>query len=77
MALQALTDLATGTAATVQTIALDFAARERLAALGVKPGRSVTVVRRMGRGGPLQLRAGQTDVVLRAEDAARIEVAAA
>ncbi|MFN7570037.1 MAG: ferrous iron transport protein A [Betaproteobacteria bacterium] len=72
-----LTELATGIAAVVQGIALDFAARERLAALGVKPGRTVTVVRRMGARGPLQLRAGQTDVVLRAEDAARIQVSTA
>lgn len=73
----ALTDLDHGALATVRSIGLDFAARERLAALGVKPGRSVTVVRRMGQRGPLQLRAGRTDVVLRAEDADRIEVGSA
>jgi ferrous iron transport protein A len=73
----ALTELPTGAAATVHRIDLDFAARERLAALGVKPGRAVTVVRRMGRRGPLQLRAGSTDVVLRAVDAACIRVAPA
>jgi len=62
--------------ATIQRVNLEFALRERLAALGLKPGRCVEIVRRLGTGGPLQVRVDHTDIVLRAADAACIEVAA-
>jgi ferrous iron transport protein A len=58
----------------VRSIVLDFGTRERLAALGLKPGRRIEVVRRIGRDGPLQVRIGQTDIVLRAQEAAQIDV---
>lgn len=52
----------------------EFGIRERLAALGVKPGRLVRVVRRMGATGPLQVRIDHTDLVVRATEADKIEV---
>jgi ferrous iron transport protein A len=53
---------------------LEFVVRERLAALGVRPGRRVRVIRRAPGGGPLQVRVGTTDLLLRADEAARIAV---
>jgi ferrous iron transport protein A len=52
----------------------EFDVRERLLALGLRPGRCVQVIRRLGRLGPLQVRVDHTDVVVRAIDAAHIEV---
>ena len=60
--------------ATVLAIDLPFELRERLAALGVKVGRQLELIHRLGRRGPLQVRAGSTDFILRAAEAAGIEV---
>jgi len=48
---------------------------QRLAALGFRIGRPVTVVRCAPMGGPIQVRVGTTDVMLRRAEASRIEVA--
>jgi ferrous iron transport protein A len=61
--------------ATIQRVNVEFALRERLAALGLKPGRGIQIVRRLGADGPLQVRVDHTDIVLRAADAALIEIA--
>lgn len=53
---------------------LDFAVRERLAALGVRIGRRLQVVRRVGSSGPMQVRVDHTDLILRAAEAGGIEV---
>ncbi len=60
--------------ATVLSIELPFELRERLAALGVKAGRKLSLVHRLGAHGPLQVRAGSTDFILRAREAAGIKV---
>ena len=60
--------------ATVLAIDLPFELRERLAALGVKAGRRLSLVHRLGAHGPLQVRAGSTDFILRAREAAGIKV---
>lgn len=60
--------------ATVLEIDLPFELRERLAALGVKAGRRLSLVHRLGRSGPLQIRAGSTDFILRAGEAAAIAI---
>jgi ferrous iron transport protein A len=60
---------------TIQRVNVEFGLRERLAALGLKPGRRIQIVRRLGATGPLQVRVDHTDVVLRAADAALIEIA--
>ena len=49
---------------------------QRLTALGFRIGRSVTVVRRAPLGGPIQVRLGTTDVMLRRVEADRIDVSA-
>ncbi|BCL77398.1 hypothetical protein JHS3_31340 [Jeongeupia sp. HS-3] len=46
----------------------------RLAALGLRPGREVEVIRRGWLGGPLQLKVGGTEFMLRRAEAALIEV---
>lgn len=48
--------------------------RRRMAGLGLKPGIRVRVIRRSPLGGPLQVRAGHTDIILRRSDAAHVEV---
>jgi ferrous iron transport protein A len=60
--------------AVVTALDLDFAVRERLAALGVRVGRRLKVVRRVGTSGPIQVRVDHTDVILRAAEAGRIRV---
>ncbi len=52
----------------------EFALRERFAALGVRPGRTIQVVRRFGTNGPMQVRVDHTDLVLRAAEALQIDI---
>ena len=48
--------------------------QRRMAGLGLKPGVHVRVMRHSPMRGPLQVRAGHTDIILRRSDAAHIEV---
>jgi ferrous iron transport protein A len=47
-------------------------AGERMAALGLTPGRQVAVLRRAPFGGPLHLRIGPTELMIRRADARAI-----
>jgi ferrous iron transport protein A len=47
-------------------------AGERMAALGLQPGRRVAVLRRAPFGGPLHLRIGPTELMIRRADARAI-----
>lgn len=49
----------------------------RLAAMGLRCGKQVVVLRRSWLGGPLQLRLGSTELMLRRVHAAEIQVQAA
>jgi len=69
-----LDQLAPSEAATVLAIDLPFELRERLAALGLKAGRRLSVVHRLGARGPLQIRVGCTDFIVRLREAAAIKV---
>ena len=71
---QTLDRVEDGAFAVIAEVAMEFAVKERLAALGLRPGRRVEVVRRMGRRGPIQVRTGATDVLLRGGEAQRIVV---
>jgi len=63
-----------GESAVIQSIEADEALHHRLQALGFQTGKPVQVVR-MGRfSGPLQIRIGMTDVIMRRSDAAKIKV---
>jgi ferrous iron transport protein A len=70
----ALTALAPRQQAVVTALNVEFAVRERLAALGLRIGRRLQVVRRVGAAGPMQVRIDHTDLILRAAEAGRIEV---
>ncbi len=71
-----LADLPTGATATVHALAADAGLRQRLEALGLRPGQSVQVLRRGWWSGPLHVRVGMTELMLRRRDAARVSLAA-
>ncbi len=48
--------------------------RHRLEALGIKPGQQVRVLRRGWWSGPIHLRVGMTELMLRRVDAAHVVV---
>ncbi len=69
-----LLDLRPGDEATVAAIHADTGLRQRLAALGFRIGRRIALVRKGAFAGPLHVRLGTTDVILRRKQAAQIEV---
>ena len=58
----------------VAALAVEPGLRHRLEALGIKPGQSLKVLRRGWWSGPIHLRVGMTELMLRRIDAARIQV---
>ena len=74
MRIQPLNELAVDASAVILGINNDFDVRERLTALGMRVGRRVHVIRRLGSGGPMQVRVDHTDFVVRANEAAQIDV---
>jgi len=69
-----LTDLPRGHAALVVDLAVDMGLRHRLQALGLRPGQRVQVLRRAWWAGPIHLRVGMTELMLRRRDAARVSI---
>jgi Fe2+ transport system protein FeoA len=69
-----LLNLRPGDEATVAAIHADTGLRQRLAALGFRIGRRVALVRMGAFAGPVHVRLGTTDVILRRKQAAQIEV---
>ena len=59
---------------TIQSIQAGLDCSRRLAGLGLRSGIRVRLIRRSPLNGPLQIRIGHTDLILRQADAARIEV---
>lgn len=72
-----LSSLKEGETALVLSIEADEALHHRLIALGFRAGKPVTVIRQGRFQGPLQVRIGLTDVILRRVDAAKIRMAIA
>tara|TARA_R110001592_G_scaffold109672_1_gene305592 strand:- start:503 stop:736 length:234 start_codon:yes stop_codon:yes gene_type:complete len=72
--LHRLSSLAVGQTATVQALHVDSGFQFRLHALGFRIGKTLQVIRSAPFNGPLQLRLGNTDVMLRRQDADNIEV---
>jgi ferrous iron transport protein A len=72
--MQTLSVLKTGQTATIMAIHVDSAFRYRLNALGFKIGKPLSVLRTAPFNGPLHLRLGNTEVMIRKDDAAMIEV---
>ena len=71
-----LVDLPRGSQATVEALAAEAGLRQRLEALGLKPGQVVQMLRRGAWAGPLHVRVGMTELMLRRRDAARVSLAA-
>ena len=71
-----LVDLTPGATATVRELEADGGLRQRLEALGLRPGQIVQVLRRGWWSGPLHVRVGMTELMLRRRDAARVNLAA-
>ena len=69
-----LLQLAPGADATVGAIHADTALRLRLAAMGLRIGQRIRMVRKGVFAGPLHVRLGTTDVILRRGQARQIDV---
>jgi Fe2+ transport system protein FeoA len=69
-----LVQLATGADATVSAVHADAALRLRLAAMGFRIGQRIRIVRKGAFAGPLHVRLGTTDVILRRSQARQIDV---
>lgn len=71
-----LADLAPGASATIASLSADPGLRQRLEALGFRPGQRVQLLRRAWWAGPLHVRVGMTELMLRRRDAALVALAA-
>jgi len=71
-----LSDLAPGQQAVISAVHAEEALHQRLAALGFRIGRKVLLMRRGRWAGPLHVRLGATDVMLRRSEAGLITVRA-
>jgi ferrous iron transport protein A len=69
-----LSSLAPGMHGTITDIHTDDALRQRLQALGFRSGKDIEIIRKAIFGGPVQVRIGTTDILLRQTEAALIEV---
>jgi ferrous iron transport protein A len=69
-----LATLKTGEIATIISIHAEEALHQRLLALGFRTGRKIELIRIASFGGPLQVRIGTTDILLRRIEAAKIRV---
>ena len=69
-----LSDLAAGHSATISSLAVEPGLRHRLQALGLHRGQRVHLLRRGWWAGPMHLRVGMTELMLRRADAARVAI---
>ena len=60
---------------TITAIETDVELRQRLAALGLRAGATFQVLRKAGLGGPIHVRVGTTEVIMRLNEAKRIKAA--
>ena len=69
-----LDTLQPGEFATIVAIHADKALHQRLLALGFRSGKQVELIRKASFSGPLQVRIGTTDILLRKNEAEKITV---
>ena len=69
-----LSTLPAGRCGTIVQIDAGIELSARMRALGLLPGRRVKVIRRSPFQGPIQVRAGQTDLIIRRSEAAAIQL---
>lgn len=72
--MQFLSQLETGQHAVISAIEADESLFHRLSALGFRVGKPLSIMRRANFNGPMQVRLGTTDVILRMNEAARIHI---
>lgn len=69
-----LSSLRPGEFATIQAIDAEDTLSQRLAALGFRIGKKIELIRRASFNGPMHVRIGTTDVILRGSEAALIHI---
>lgn len=69
-----LSNLNTGDQATIHAIDAEQSLHQRLLALGFRVGKRIELIRRASFNGPLHVRIGSTDVILRASEAKLIQI---
>jgi ferrous iron transport protein A len=69
-----LGNLLPGQSATISGILADDKLQQRLRALGFRTSRQVVMIRRAAFSGPLHVRVGTTEVMLRRNDAQEIKI---
>ncbi|RKZ71033.1 MAG: ferrous iron transport protein A [Gammaproteobacteria bacterium] len=67
--------LKSGEVAKITSVTADYALKARINGLGLRIGQEVAVIRRACMGGPLQVRVGHTDILMRPEQADLINLA--
>lgn len=72
--MQLLSQLKIGQQAIIAAIEADETLYHRLSALGFRVGKPLSIIRQANFNGPLQVRLGTTDVILRSAEAARIRI---
>lgn len=72
--MQFLSQLKAGQQAIISAIEADESLFHRLSALGFRVGKPLSIMRRANFNGPLHVRLGTTDVILRASEASRIQI---
>lgn len=70
-----LSRLQAGQVATINSVGGGRELKARINGLGLCEGKEVIVIRKAPLGGPLQIRAGSTDILMRAEHADLITLA--
>ena len=69
-----LADLKPGEFARIASIDAEESLHQRLAALGFRQGKQFELVRKASFSGPLHVRIGTTDIILRLSEARRIQI---
>jgi len=69
-----LSSLKVGEVAVIANLMAETGLHHRLLALGIRPGRQVSLLRRAWFSGPLHLRVGTTELMLRHQDAQQVHV---
>lgn len=72
--MQALSQLGTGQRAVISAIEAEESLFHRLSALGFRVGKPLSIMRRANFNGPLHVRLGTTDVIMRANEASHIRI---
>ena len=72
--MQLLSQLSIGAQATITAIEAEELLFHRLHALGFRVGKSLRLIRRANFNGPLHVRLGTTDVILRDLEAQKIQI---